>query len=57
MLPTILQDTTELLNTVQSLDVPPDCFLVTDGVCSLCTNISVEDAIIAIDSICRNFKL
>ena len=57
MLPTILRDTTELLNTIQSLDVPPDCFLVTGDVCSLYTNISVEDAIIAIDSICRDFKL
>ena len=37
--------------------MPPDCFLVTGDVCSLYTNISVEDAIIAVDSICRNFKL
>ena len=57
MLPTILRDTTELLNSIQSLDVPPDCFLVTGDVCSLHTNISVEDAIIAIDSTCRDFKL
>ena len=45
MLPTILRDTTELLNTIQSLDVSPDCFLVTGDVCSLYTNISLEDAI------------
>ena len=57
MLPIILRDTTKLLNTIQSLDVPPDCFLVTGDVCSLFANISVEDAIIATDSICIDFKL
>ena len=56
-LPTVLRDSTELLNIIETQDVPPDCLLVTGDVCSLYTSISVEDVIIAVDTICREFKL
>ena len=56
-MPTVLCDSTELLNIIETQDVSPDCLLVTGDVCSLYINISVEDAIIAVDTICREFEL
>ena len=56
-LPYVLKNSTALLRSLNSFVIDQSCILVTGDVKSLYTNISVQDAIVAVDSICREFKI
>ena len=56
-LPYVLKNSTALLESLNSLVIDQSCIFVAGDVKSLYTNISVQDAIVAVDSICREFKI
>ena len=56
-LPYVLKNSTALLESLDSLVIDQSCILVTGDVKSLYTNISVQNAIVVVDSICREFKI
>ena len=56
-LPNVLKTSTALLECLNSLNIDQSCILVTGDVKSLYTNISVQDAIVAVNSICREFEI
>ena len=56
-LPYVPKNSTALLESLNSLVIDQSCIFVTGDVKSLYTNISVQDAIVAVDSICREFKI
>ena len=56
-LPYVLKNSTALLESLNSLVIDQSCIFVTGDVKSLYTNISVQYAIVAVDSICREFKI
>ena len=56
-LPYILKNSTALLESLNSLVIDQSCILVTGDLKPLYTNISVQDAIVAVDSIRREFKI
>ena len=53
----VLKTSTALLESLNSLNIDQSCILVTGDVKSLYTNISVQDAIVAVSSICREFEM
>ena len=56
-LPYVLKNSTALLESLNNLLIDQSCILVTGDVKSLYTDISVQDAIVVVDSICREFKI
>ena len=48
-MPTVLRDSGELVQTLESLRLPPHCFLVTADVVSLYPNVDTKKALVALD--------
>jgi hypothetical protein len=56
-LPTVLSDTRDCINAVESIVVPQDCVLVTADVTSLYTNMPVKDVLSTLSSFLREHKV
>ena len=52
-MPTVLRDSGELVQTLESLRLPPHCFLVTADVVSLYPNVDTKKALVALDLLLR----
>ena len=52
-MPTVLRDTGELIETLASIRLPPQCFLVTANVISLYPNVDTKKALVALDLLLR----
>ena len=56
-MPTVLRDSKELIQILESIKITPDCLLVTADVKSLYPNINIKKAIIALDLLLRENRV
>jgi len=56
-MPTVLRDSGELIQCLETFELPANCFLVTADVSSLYPNIDTKKAIIALDLLLREAKV
>ena len=56
-MPTVLRDSVELIQCLEKVELPANCFLVTADVASLYPNIDTKKAIIALDLLLREGKV
>ena len=56
-MPTVLRDSKELIQNLESIKITPDCLLVTADVKSLYPNINIKKAIIALDLLLRENRV
>ena len=56
-MPTVLRDSKELIQILESIKITPDCLLVTADVRSLYPNINIKKAIIALDLLLRENRV
>ena len=56
-MPTVLRDPKELIQSLASIKISPDCLLVTADVKSLYTNINTKKEIITLDLLLRENKV
>ena len=56
-MPTVLRDSDELIQCLESIDLSSNCLLVTADVSSLYPNIDTKKAIIALDLLPRDLSL
>ena len=56
-MPTVLRDSGELIQCLEKVELPANCFLVTVDVSSLYPNIDTKKAIIALDLLLREGKV
>lgn len=55
-MPTVLRDSGELIQALESIRLPSQCFLVTADVISLYPNVDIKKALIALDLLLREAK-
>ena len=55
-MPTVLRDSRELIQILESTELPTHCFLVTADVVSLYPNVDVKKALVALDLLSREVK-
>ena len=55
-MPTVLRDSGELIQALESIRLPPRCFLVTADVVSIYPNVDTKKALIALDLLLREAR-